>query len=148
MTPEPLLALTPRLPLVLILGLLLALTPGLPLGLQPYNPFCLGREPKARVTTNVIDSYGFDIFSKCITYILGILLLPNCVNGTYEYIATWTCNHYVQQWMSCNIIPTIKINGCSIFVNQIPRPFDYLFGHTTLDYYNKYMCNPRYDGGL
>jgi hypothetical protein len=44
-------ALTLRLLLALTLGLPLALTPGLPLGPQPYNPFCLGREPKARVTT-------------------------------------------------------------------------------------------------
>jgi hypothetical protein len=50
---------TPGLLLALIPGLLLALTPmlplaltlGLPLGPQPYNPFCLGRKPKARVAT-------------------------------------------------------------------------------------------------
>jgi len=42
---------TPGLLLALIPGLPFALTPGLPLGPQPYNPFCLGREPKARVAT-------------------------------------------------------------------------------------------------
>jgi len=30
-------------------------TPGLPLGLQPCNPFCLGRKPKVRVA--IIMSY-------------------------------------------------------------------------------------------
>ncbi len=27
------------------------MTPGLPFGPHPYNPFCLGREPKTRVAT-------------------------------------------------------------------------------------------------
>jgi hypothetical protein len=45
------LALTPGFPLGLIPGLLLGLTPELPLGPHPYNSLCLGREPKARVTT-------------------------------------------------------------------------------------------------
>jgi hypothetical protein len=53
------------------------------------------------------------------------------LNGTYEYIATWTNKHYVQQWMSCNIV-LMKTNGCSIFVNQISFPFGYLFGHIHL----------------
>ncbi len=48
-----------------------------------------------------------------------ILLLPSYVNGTYEYIAIWTIKHYIQQWTLCNITPTIKTNGCSIFLNQI-----------------------------
>jgi hypothetical protein len=39
------------------------------------------------------------------------------LNGTYEYIATWTSKHYVQQWMLCNIVLMIRTNGCSIFVN-------------------------------
>jgi len=38
----------------LTLGLPLALTPKFPLGPQPYNPFCFGREPKARVATQYI----------------------------------------------------------------------------------------------
>jgi len=42
---------TPRLLLALIPGLHLALTLGLPIGPQPYNPFCLGHELKARVAT-------------------------------------------------------------------------------------------------
>jgi len=50
-TLELLLALTPRLPLALTPELFLALTLGLPFGPQPCNPFCLGREPKARVAT-------------------------------------------------------------------------------------------------
>jgi hypothetical protein len=61
-----------------------------------------------------------------------ILLLPSYVNGTYEYIAIWTIKHYIQQWTLCNITPTIKTNGCSIFLNQIPCPLDYLFGHINL----------------
>jgi len=32
-------------------GLLLSLTPRLPFGPHPYKPFCLGREPKAKVAT-------------------------------------------------------------------------------------------------
>jgi hypothetical protein len=40
--------------------------------------------------------------------------------------------HYVQQWMLCNVVPTIRTNGCSIFVNRIPRPFGYIFGHIHL----------------
>jgi hypothetical protein len=48
---------------------------------------------------NVVDSNGFDVSNLCITYVMGILLLPNYVNGTYEYIATWINKHYVQQWM-------------------------------------------------
>ncbi len=57
---------------------------------------------------------------------------PNCVNGTYEYIATWTNKHYVQQWTLCNVVPTIRTNGCSIFVNQISCSLSYLFGHIHL----------------
>jgi hypothetical protein len=34
--------------------------------------------------------------------------------------------------MLYNVIPTIKTNGCSIFVNWIPRPFSYIFGHIHL----------------
>jgi hypothetical protein len=30
-------------------------TPGLPFGPHPCNPFCLGREPKARVVTIFVD---------------------------------------------------------------------------------------------
>ncbi len=60
---------------------------------------------------------------------MGILPFPNCVNGTYEYIATWISKHYVQQWMSCNIVPTIRTNGYSIFLNWIPCPFNYSFRH-------------------
>jgi hypothetical protein len=63
---------------------------------------------------------------------MDILLLPNYVNGTYEYIATWTSKHYIQQWMPCNIVPTIKTNGCSIYVNRILCPLIYLFGHIHL----------------
>jgi hypothetical protein len=52
---------TPGLPLALGLGLLFALAPGLPFGLTPGLPFgphpcnslCLGREPKARVVTEI-----------------------------------------------------------------------------------------------
>ncbi len=75
---------------------------------------------------NVVDSNGFDVSTQCITYVIGILLLLNCVNGTYEYITTWTSKHYVQQWMSCNIVLTIRINGCSIFVNHILCLLNYL----------------------
>jgi hypothetical protein len=45
---------------------------------------------------NVDDSNGFDVSTQCITYVTGILSFPSCVNGTYEYIATWTSKHYVQ----------------------------------------------------
>jgi len=69
---------------------------------------------------------------QCITYVIGILLLPSCVNGTYEYIATWTNKHYIQQWTLCNIVPTIRTNGYSIFMNHILCPFDYLFGRIHL----------------
>jgi len=31
-----------------------------------------------------------------ITYVMGIIPLPNCVNGTYEYIAILTIEHYIQ----------------------------------------------------
>jgi hypothetical protein len=31
----------------------------------------------------------------------------SCVNGTYEYITTWTSKHQVQQWTLCNVVPTI-----------------------------------------
>jgi hypothetical protein len=54
------------------------------------------------------------------------------LNGTYEYITTWTSKHYVQQWMSCNIVLMIRTNGCSIFMNQISCAFNYLFGHDHL----------------
>jgi hypothetical protein len=81
---------------------------------------------------NVVNSNGFDVSNQCITYVMGILPLPSCVNGTYEYITIWTSKHYVQQWMSCSIVPTIRTNGCSIFVNQISLPFGYLFGHIHL----------------
>jgi hypothetical protein len=81
---------------------------------------------------NVVDSNGFDVFTQCITYVMGILPLPNRFNGTYEYIATWTSKHYLQQWMSCNIVPTVRINGCSIFVNHILYLLGYLFGHIHL----------------
>ncbi len=55
---------TPGLPLALILGHPLGLTLGLPLGLTPGLSFgphpcyslCLGREPKARVATKVLNS--------------------------------------------------------------------------------------------
>jgi hypothetical protein len=63
---------------------------------------------------------------------MDILLLPNYVNGTYEYITIWTSKHYVQQWMPCNIVPTIKTNGYSIYVNWILCPLNYLFGHIHL----------------
>ncbi len=82
-------------------------------------------------------SNGFNVFSQCITYVMGILPLPSCVNGTYEYITTWTSEHYVQQWTSCNVVPTIKTNGCSIFVNRIPHPLDYSFGHIHLGLLSK-----------
>ncbi len=81
---------------------------------------------------NVVDSNGFDVSTQCITYVMGILSFPSCVNGTYEYIATWTNKHYLQQWMSCNIVPTIRINGCFIFVNHILCPLGYLFGQIHL----------------
>jgi hypothetical protein len=66
--------------------------------------------------------------------------LPNCVNGTYEYIATWTSKHYVQQWTLCNVVPTIRTNGCSIFANQISCPLGYLFGHIHLRFFLTNMC--------
>jgi hypothetical protein len=31
-----------------------------------------------------------------ITYVMGIIPLPNYVDGTYEYIAIWTIEHYIQ----------------------------------------------------
>jgi hypothetical protein len=34
-------------------------TPRLPLGSHPCNPFCLGREPKARVATKTL--YAFEV---------------------------------------------------------------------------------------
>ncbi len=49
---------------------------------------------------------------------MGILLLPGYVNGTYEYIATWTNKHSVQQWTPCNVVPTIKTNGESNSVSS------------------------------
>ncbi len=54
-----------------------------------------------------IDSNGFNVSNQCITYVMGILPFPNCVNGTYKYIATWINKHYIQQWMSCNVVSTI-----------------------------------------
>jgi hypothetical protein len=42
-------------------------TPGLPLGLQPCNPFCFGRQPKARVATHVLVIDG-----KIIQKLLGM----------------------------------------------------------------------------
>ncbi len=45
---------------------------------------------------NIVDSNGFNVSTQCITYVMGILLFPNCVNETYEYIATWTNKHYIQ----------------------------------------------------
>jgi hypothetical protein len=47
-------------------------------------------------------------------------------------IANWISKHYIQQWIPCNVVPTIITNGCSIFDNQIPHPLDYLFGHIHL----------------
>jgi hypothetical protein len=44
----------------------------------------------------VVDSNGFDVSTQSNTYVMGILLLPNCANGTYEYIAIWTSKHYIQ----------------------------------------------------
>jgi hypothetical protein len=37
---------------------------------------------------NVVDFNGFNVFSQCITYVMGNLSFLSCVNGTYEYIAT------------------------------------------------------------
>ncbi len=62
-------------------------------------------------------------------YVIGILSFPSCVNGTYEYIATWTNKNFIQQWMLCNVVPNMKTNGFLIFVNRILHPFGYLFGH-------------------
>jgi hypothetical protein len=45
------------------------------------------------------------------TYVLGIIMLPCYVNGIYKYITIGTSKHYVQKWMLCNIVPTIKTNG-------------------------------------
>ncbi len=64
LTPGFLVALIPGLPLALIPELPLALTPGLPLGPQPYNPFCLGRKPKARVATSTLDLNSFIVHIK------------------------------------------------------------------------------------
>ncbi len=97
---------------------------------------------------NIVNSNGFDVSTWCITYGMGILPLPNCVNGTYEYIAIWTNKHYVQPWTPCNVVPTMKTNGCSIIVNQVLCPFNYLFEPSTLNCFNKSMQNPWYDGGL
>jgi hypothetical protein len=74
----------------------------------------------------------FQCFNQCITCVMGILPLPSCVNGTYEYITTWTKKHYVHQWMPCNVVPTIRTNDWSIFVNRPPHPFSYMFGHIHL----------------
>jgi hypothetical protein len=74
----------------------------------------------------------FLVVNECITYIMGILLLPGCVNRTYEYITTWTNKHYIYQWMSCNIITTIISNGSFIFVNQIMYLLSYLSRHINL----------------
>ncbi len=79
---------------------------------------------------------------------MSILPLLSCVNGIYEYISTWTSEHCIQQLMLNNVVPTIKTNGCSIFVNQIPCPFDYMFGHIHLGLLKKNVRNPWYDGGL
>jgi len=69
-------------------------------------------------------------------------------NKSKQYIAIWTSKHYIQQWMFCNVVPTIKTNGHSIFVNQIMSPFNYLFERIHLGLLNKYVHNPWYDGGL
>jgi hypothetical protein len=47
---------TPGLPLALTPGHPLGLTPGLPFGPHPCNSLCLGREPKARVATQMVLS--------------------------------------------------------------------------------------------
>jgi len=47
---------TPGLSLALTPELALALALGLPLGLQPYNPFVFGLEPKARVATSLFHN--------------------------------------------------------------------------------------------
>jgi len=89
---------------------------------------------------NVLHSNGFDVSNHCITFVMGIFLLPNYVNGTYEYIAIWTSKPYVQWWTSCNVVPTIRTNGCSIFVNRILHLLGYLFGHIDLGLFkNNYV---------
>jgi len=35
---------------------------------------------------NIVNSNGFNVSIWIITYVMGILPLPSCVNGTYEYI--------------------------------------------------------------
>jgi len=53
-TPELPLALTPRHPHGSTPGLSLGFTLELPLDPHPCNSLCLGREPKARVATNIL----------------------------------------------------------------------------------------------
>jgi hypothetical protein len=65
-------------------------------------------------------------------------VLPNYVNGTYEYITTWTSKHYVQQWCYATF-PTIKTNGSSIFVNQILVLLVTYLNTSTLDCF-KNLC--------
>ncbi len=47
---------TPGLPLALTPGHPLGLTPGFSFGPHPCNSLCLGREPKARVATQIVTT--------------------------------------------------------------------------------------------
>jgi hypothetical protein len=78
----------------------------------------------------------------------GILSLPCCVNGTYEYIAIWTSKHCIQQWMPCNVVPTIKIMVAPYLWIELCILSITCLDTLTLDYFNKYVHNLWYDGGF
>ncbi len=47
--------------------------------------------------------------------------------------------------MSCNVVPTIRTNGCSIFVDYFCVLSIICLNTSTLDCFNKFVHNPWYD---
>jgi hypothetical protein len=99
-------------------------------------PLIMSRPRSKKIDTNATTN-GVLIIPLIMSRLRSKIIDPNAtthrvLNGIYEYITTCTSKHYVQQWMSCNIVLMIRTNDCSIFVNQISCPLGYLFGHIHL----------------
>jgi hypothetical protein len=75
-------------------GLLLALTLGLPLGMQPYNPFCLGHEPKARITTTAASKRNSGLMPSMPVALCRFSFLNVCYTST-SVMTTFNCSQSI-----------------------------------------------------